>query len=800
MSLDTPTRRRKRAATVGELIKCGLILMQLPVCRQPAAPPTRLNCSLLNYSSPFLIPLTNRSPGPRSLALDTFHTTDTVSARQLPPSSISSSPSSSSFISLIRPELKCTTYTHDGLPPLCIGLDDDDDDDDDDERNLNAKRSPTFNSVQFSTAVFRAVAVAAMATRVVMPRAHAHCAATALRCYNRRAEAAAVSTEKLTSGLRPPSTLTAGLRDRGEKERERKGVKERWPISSVSLNAARVLSYVCRPVLFYGRPRTRSAILNEREPFDGGNEPINPLRTNIANSLQTDEITRARETFVTVADNDWRYLSRLTIAAYRNGGARITRKKCVEREMEARASREEQGKFKTASVTISRVCGSRTLRSNLMARPLFHRNLRYPMRFSSLGEIILRKINIHKHAAVTQRVTYASRLINRKGERWIGARLQEEKKETFSRVQCSVASVAIKGGSAGEYRGRRRRGGEKVRAKWRQEAREEAAETQVEEAAGEEEREVTRGAGTRAREDTGTRAREDSMRGRKRKNARVTTDTGGTRGLPEGEGKSGRVRTRREIERESGTETRRQRGPHGVIRSIADYDPRFVHPRGVFAPLSVPNVVVDGSGGDDGGGIAPLRIAKRCAEAHSPSLAQTGRPAGRRRTLCPSNTPRNREGKKGVEEAEEAEEEKRVIFPWYFSRGVANRPSKREVAPSVSSPFSSSFTQFPSSNPHYAFAGHYGVPVLEYAVLRISDPIVTFPFSRLSSRSTTATNNVARFCSSSPSDFNGDNMRLVCATCHAHRERMHTNVDPVRANLGLCTDTVADAEISCQLR
>ncbi|KYN19787.1 hypothetical protein ALC57_07832 [Trachymyrmex cornetzi] len=72
-----------------------------------------------------------------------------------------------SFISLIRPELKYTTYTHNGLPLLCNGLDNDghdDDDDDDDERNLNAKRSPTFNSVQFSTAVFRAVAVA---TRVV---------------------------------------------------------------------------------------------------------------------------------------------------------------------------------------------------------------------------------------------------------------------------------------------------------------------------------------------------------------------------------------------------------------------------------------------------------------------------------------------------------------------------------------------------------------------------------------------------------------------------------------------------------
>lgn len=58
-------------------------------------------------------------------------------------------------------------------------------------------------------------------------------------------------------------------------------------VSSVSLNAARILSYVCRPVLFYRRPRTRSAISSEREPFDGGNEPINPLRTNVANSRGT---------------------------------------------------------------------------------------------------------------------------------------------------------------------------------------------------------------------------------------------------------------------------------------------------------------------------------------------------------------------------------------------------------------------------------------------------------------------------------------------------------------------------------
>ncbi|KYQ50224.1 hypothetical protein ALC60_10678, partial [Trachymyrmex zeteki] len=119
---------------------------------------------------------------------DTFHTTDTVSVSVLPPpssiathsSSAAASPSSISFpssppppllsfISLIRPELKYITYTHNGLPLLCNGLDNDGhdydgDDDDDDERNLNAKRSPTFNSVQFSSAVFRAVAVA---TRVV---------------------------------------------------------------------------------------------------------------------------------------------------------------------------------------------------------------------------------------------------------------------------------------------------------------------------------------------------------------------------------------------------------------------------------------------------------------------------------------------------------------------------------------------------------------------------------------------------------------------------------------------------------
>lgn len=49
--------------------------------------------------------------------------------------------------------MKCTTYTHDGLPPLCVGLDHDEDEDDydydyDDERDLNAKRAPTFNSVQ----------------------------------------------------------------------------------------------------------------------------------------------------------------------------------------------------------------------------------------------------------------------------------------------------------------------------------------------------------------------------------------------------------------------------------------------------------------------------------------------------------------------------------------------------------------------------------------------------------------------------------------------------------------------------
>jgi len=48
-----------------------------------------------------------------------------------------------------------------------------------------------------------------------------------------------------------------------------------------------------------------------------------------------------------------------------------------------------------------------------------------------------------------------------------------------------------KGGNA-EHRGKRRRGGEKVRAKWRQEARKEAAETQVEEVAGEEPRGDTR--------------------------------------------------------------------------------------------------------------------------------------------------------------------------------------------------------------------------------------------------------------------------------------------------------------------
>ncbi|KYN39497.1 hypothetical protein ALC56_05990 [Trachymyrmex septentrionalis] len=82
---------------------------------------------------------------------------------------------------------------------------------------------------------------------------------------------------------------------------------------------------------------------------------------------------------------------------------------------------------------ISHACGSRILRSNLTARPLSHRNLRTPTRVhrrnrnasSFPGEIILRKINVHEHTVVTQRVCVA------KGERWIGARLQEEKKETF---------------------------------------------------------------------------------------------------------------------------------------------------------------------------------------------------------------------------------------------------------------------------------------------------------------------------------------------------------------------------------
>ncbi|KYN19788.1 hypothetical protein ALC57_07833 [Trachymyrmex cornetzi] len=144
---------------------------------------------------------------------------------------------------------------------------------------------------------------------------------------------------------------------------------------------------------------------------------------------------------------------------------------------------------------ISHACGSRTLRSNLMARPLSHRNLRSPTRVrrrnrnasSFPGEIILRKINVHEHAVVTQRVCVA------KGERWIGARLQEEKKETFQGAvqRGDITRGGGKGGSA-EHRERRRRGGEKVRAKWRQEAREEAAETQVEEAAGEEPRGDTR--------------------------------------------------------------------------------------------------------------------------------------------------------------------------------------------------------------------------------------------------------------------------------------------------------------------
>lgn len=102
---------------------------------------------------------------------------------------------------------------------------------------------------------------------------------------------------------------------------------------------------------------------------------------------------------------------------------------------------------------------------------------------------------------------------------------------------------------------------------------------------------------------------------------------------------------------------------------------------------------------------------------------------------------------------EEVEEEERVIFPWYFSRGGANRPSEREVTPSVSSSFSSSFTQFPFSNPRifslvFKVMRSPGItafrcsntPFYESSILSSR-----FPFSRLSSRSTTATNNVARY-------------------------------------------------------
>lgn len=135
---------------------------------------------------------------------------------------------------------------------------------------------------------------------------------------------------------------------------------------------------------------------------------------------------------------------------------------------------------------------------------------------------------------------------------------------------------------------------------------------------------------------------------------------------------------------------------------------------------------------------APRRI-------HLPSP----KPAGRRRTLYPSNTPQNREGKKGEEE-----EEKRVIFPWYFLRDDENRPSKRELAPSVSSAFSFSFTQFSSSNPRifslvFKIMRSQGImafrcsniPFYESSILSLH-----FPFSRLSLHSTTVINNVARFC------------------------------------------------------
>lgn len=57
---------------------------------------------------------------------------------------------------------------------------------------------------------------------------------------------------------------------------------------------------------------------------------------------------------------------------------------------------------------------------------------------------------------------------------------------------------------------------------------------------------------------------------------------------------------------------------------------------------------------------ALLRFASRNGtprHIHLPSP----KPADRRRTLCPSNTPWNRERKEG-------EEEEKVIFPWYFSR------------------------------------------------------------------------------------------------------------------------------------
>lgn len=136
-------------------------------------------------------------------------------------------------------------------------------------------------------------------------------------------------------------------------------------------------------------------------------------------------------------------------------------------------------------------------------------------------------------------------------------------------------------------------------------------------------------------------------------------------------------------------------------------DPRFVHPRGVFAPLSVPNVVVDGD-------IAPLRIAKRLATAaaHPSSFVQTGRPTA---TPCP--TPQGRGEARWFSPAyillSRTDRGKRGTAPSVFSS--FSRPPPIQLSPSVSSPtFSPTFKIMRSPR-------IYGVPVLEY-IRRFTNP------------------------------------------------------------------------------